>query len=49
LVQAVDCFAGEPITGSDAEKLEDIRLGTDDPPGRPRMSETLSRTADQIT
>ena len=48
MVQAVDCFVGKPAAGSDAGKLEDIRLGTDDPPDRPRMSETLIRTADQI-
>ena len=45
LVQAVDCFSGESAAGSDARKLEDIELGTDDPPGRPRMSETLIRTS----
>ena len=45
LVQAVDCFVSEPAAGSNAGKLEDIELGTDDPPGRPRMSETLIRTS----
>ena len=44
LVQAVDRFVGEPSADPDAEKLGEIRLGTDDPPGRSRMSETLFRT-----
>ena len=43
VVQAVDCFAGEPAASPNAGKLEeDIGLG-------PRMSETFIRTADQIT
>ncbi len=45
LVQATDCFVSEPVADPNAGKLEeDIGLGTDDPLGRPRMSETLIRT-----
>ena len=39
MVETTDCFVGEPVATQNAGKLEeDIGLGTDDPPGRPRMS-----------
>ena len=44
LAQTADCAVGESSTVSNARKVEGVRFGTDDPPGRPRMSETVIRT-----
>lgn len=44
LVQTDDCFVGKSSALTNAGKLEGVRFGTDEPPGRPRMSETIIRT-----